>query len=122
MWSTETISPKFTKSRATRSPGHGVGKGRAFWNFAPRAGGITSGRTWMFTSVSRSAEEVEAAMRKCAILKAEKRLIENGWLMEDEREEFEHALAREIEDAFTFARASAFPDEERDLHEIFMVG
>jgi pyruvate dehydrogenase E1 component alpha subunit len=69
----------------------------------------------------RTAEEVESAMRQCAILKAEKRLIENGWLMEDERQEFEHALAREIEDAFTFARAGAFPDGEEIFTDVYEI-
>jgi acetoin:2,6-dichlorophenolindophenol oxidoreductase subunit alpha len=60
----------------------------------------------------RPAEEVEAWRKKDPILRFEKYLIENEVMKPEEIEGIRNGVVMEMEEAFAFAKESAFPDPE----------
>ncbi|MBW2596290.1 MAG: hypothetical protein JRC93_10015 [Deltaproteobacteria bacterium] len=62
------------------------------------------------------ADELEAWRKKDPIVRFEKYLIENGVMKQEEIEGTKRDVEKEVEEAFAFARESAFPDPD-DLHK-----
>ncbi len=59
----------------------------------------------------RPADELEAWKSNCPIALIEERMIEEGLLTPEGKTELVSAIDKEIEEAFTFAKNSPFPDE-----------
>ncbi len=60
----------------------------------------------------RPEEEVEEWRKKDPIVRFERYLLENGVLDQEVIEEISREVEKEVEEAFVFARGSAFPDPE----------
>ena len=60
----------------------------------------------------RPEEEIEAWRKKDPIVRFERYLLENGVMDQEELEMAKREVETEVEEAFAFARGSAFPDPE----------
>lgn len=57
----------------------------------------------------RTKEELEAWRANCPVSLLEERLVEKGWLSKESADKMAQELSAEIDEAFTYARKSAFP-------------
>ena len=67
----------------------------------------------------RSAEEVEEWKKKDPIARLEKRLMEMGYLTEEDKKKIEADINARIEEAVRFAEESPFPSPEELLEDVY---
>ena len=67
----------------------------------------------------RSKEELDYWMDRCPIKALEGFLLKHGIVSESEKSQIHRSIARETEEALTFAKKSPYPDRDKLLSDVF---
>ena len=67
----------------------------------------------------RSQEELDYWMNRCPIKALERFLLERNIISESEKIQIHGSIEGEVEEAFTFAKESPYPDRDKLLSDVY---